>query len=112
MDSYINLPLIPRSEDSQFDILEYWKTQAISFPVLAQMARDVLAIPITFFASESSFSIGGRIVNKLRAKLLPKNVEIFVTTRNWLYGFEPEENDEDYLTVVHRLFNSKSFGDD
>ncbi|KAL4312050.1 hypothetical protein GQ457_01G004470 [Hibiscus cannabinus] len=100
VDSYMNLPLLPRIDDAQFDILDYWKSQFVSFPVLSQMARDVLAIPITYVASESSFSMGGRILNKLRAKLLPKNVEIFVTTRNWLYGFEPEETDEDYLSVV------------
>ncbi|KAK8595269.1 hypothetical protein V6N13_123149 [Hibiscus sabdariffa] len=72
VDSYMNLPLLPRIEDTQFDVLDYWKSQ----------------------------THGGRILNKLRAKLLPKNVEIFVTTRNWLYGFESEEKDENYLSVV------------
>ncbi|KAL2922050.1 putative AC9 transposase [Bienertia sinuspersici] len=64
------------------------------------MARDILAIPITLVASESAFSAGGRILNKLRSSLLPKNVEIFVTTRSWLFGFEPEENDEEVLSVA------------
>ncbi|KAL2938143.1 putative AC9 transposase [Bienertia sinuspersici] len=58
------------------------------------MARDILAIPITSVPSESAFSAGGRILNKLRSSLLPKNVEILVTTRSWLFGFEAEENDE------------------
>ncbi|KAL4297479.1 hypothetical protein GQ457_12G016370 [Hibiscus cannabinus] len=112
VESYINLPLVPHYEDSEFDILEnwkgdekcnlpYWKTQSVSYPVLSRMARDILAIPITSIASESSFNMEDRILNKLRAKLLPKNVEIFVTTRNWLFGFEPKERDDEYLTVVN-----------
>ncbi|KAL2901868.1 putative AC9 transposase [Bienertia sinuspersici] len=72
----------------------------MSYPTLALTARDILAIPITFVASESAFSAGGRILNKLRSSLLPKNVEILVTTRSWLFGFEPEENDEEVLSVA------------
>ncbi|GMI66348.1 DAYSLEEPER [Hibiscus trionum] len=58
VDSYISFPLLPRTEDAEFDILEYWKTQSVSFPILSLMARDVLTIPITSIASKSSFSMG------------------------------------------------------
>ncbi|KAL2905793.1 putative AC transposase [Bienertia sinuspersici] len=98
VDSYLNLPFVV--DHDGFDILEYWKAQSVSYPTLALMARDILAIPITSVASESAFSAGGRILNKLRSSLLPKNVEILVTTRSWLFGFEPEENDEEVLSVA------------
>ncbi|KAL2902157.1 putative AC transposase [Bienertia sinuspersici] len=98
VDSYLNLPFVVDHDD--FDILEYWKAQSVSYPTLALLARDILAIPITFVASESAFSAGGRILNKLRSSLLPKNVEILVTTRSWLFGFEAEENDEEVLSVA------------
>ncbi|KAL2899070.1 putative AC transposase [Bienertia sinuspersici] len=78
-----------------FDVLDYWKSQSTSYPALALMARDILAISITSVASKSAFSVGGRILNKLRSMLLPKNVEILMTTRNWLFGFETEENNEE-----------------
>lgn len=98
VDSYLAMSLVVDYDG--FDVLEYWKGQSTSHPTLALMARDILAIPITSVASESAFSVGGRILNKLRSSLLPKNVEILVTTRNWLFGFEPEENAKEILSVV------------
>ncbi|KAL2934091.1 putative AC transposase [Bienertia sinuspersici] len=98
VDSYLNLPFVV--DHDGFNILEYWKAQSMSYPTLALMARDILAIPITSVASESAFSAGGRILNKLRSSLLPKNVEILVTKRSWLFGFEAEENDEEVLSVA------------
>ena len=72
----------------EFDVLLWWKENQFRYPDLALMARDILSIPITTDASESAFSIGGRILNKWRSSLSCESAEILVTTRSWIYGYE------------------------
>uniref|UniRef100_A0A803LR75 HAT C-terminal dimerisation domain-containing protein n=1 Tax=Chenopodium quinoa TaxID=63459 RepID=A0A803LR75_CHEQI len=45
MDMYYEEPLMPRS--SNIDILAYWRTCSVRYPVLAQMAKDVLSVPVS-----------------------------------------------------------------
>ena len=55
--------LAERSEEDndKIDILAWWKTNSIRFPILSQVARDVIAIPVSTVASESVFSMGGHV---------------------------------------------------
>ncbi|XP_054821797.1 zinc finger BED domain-containing protein RICESLEEPER 2-like [Prosopis cineraria] len=53
----------------KFDILNWWKVNSSKYPVIGQIARDVLAMPISTVASESAFSTGGRILNEYRCSL-------------------------------------------
>ena len=101
LDSYLNAPVIPtKRDDTSFDVLKYWQSNSSVFPVLARMAKDILAIPITSVASESSFSMGGRVLTKFRASLHIDNVEAFVTTQNWLYGYLKEAELEECYEVM------------
>ena len=52
------------------------------------MARDVLAIPLSIVASESAFSVGGRVLDAYRSSLKLETVEAIICLRNWLYGQE------------------------
>ena len=45
LDRYFDLLKVPRYK--QFDILAWWRSNAPSFPTLARMARDYLALEIT-----------------------------------------------------------------
>jgi hypothetical protein len=73
-------------KNTPFDILSFWKGNEFRYPEIAAMARDVLSIPISTVASESTFSIGGRVIDQYRSSLKPDIVEALVCTRDWLYG--------------------------
>ncbi|KAJ1694439.1 hypothetical protein LUZ63_011137 [Rhynchospora breviuscula] len=59
MQEYLSAGLDPTSLDAQFDILVWWKMNAAKYPILARLTRDILAIPISTVASESTFKNGG-----------------------------------------------------
>ncbi|KAL6511262.1 hypothetical protein OROHE_020486 [Orobanche hederae] len=71
---------------SSLDILSYWKGMFYKYPQVACMARDILSIPITTVASESVFSVSGRVLDQYRSSLKPSTAEAIICTRDWLYG--------------------------
>ncbi|KAK4397594.1 Zinc finger BED domain-containing protein RICESLEEPER 4 [Sesamum angolense] len=54
LESYLEEARFPRAET--FNILDWWKTNSPRLPVLANIARDILAIPATTVASKAAFS--------------------------------------------------------
>ena len=69
----------------QFDILDFWKKD-FKYPTLRVIARDVLAIPISTVASESAFSMGGRVVSPHRSRLHAETGEALMCLQNWMIG--------------------------
>ena len=57
------------------NILEWWKTHEGVFPLLASLAKKILAIPASSAKSERVFSTGGNIVTPKRKRLSPRNVQ-------------------------------------
>ncbi|KAI8550983.1 hypothetical protein RHMOL_Rhmol06G0149200 [Rhododendron molle] len=82
-----------------FNILEWWKVNSFKYPILSEIARDALAIPVSTVASEAAFSTGGRVVDQFRSSLSPKLVECLICMQDWLRAtplpFEVEENVEE-----------------
>ncbi|CAN6171584.1 unnamed protein product [Urochloa humidicola] len=54
------------------------------YPVLSKLAKDILAVPVSTVASESSFSTGGRILDSFRTSLSATTVEALICTQSWL----------------------------
>ena len=81
LECHMEEKLMPRA-----NILDYWKTHEIRYPIVARMARDILAIPISTVASESAFSVGGRVLDAYRSSLKPTTVEAIICLRDWVFG--------------------------
>nr|GMC51136.1 zinc finger BED domain-containing protein RICESLEEPER 2-like [Ipomoea batatas]GMD93436.1 zinc finger BED domain-containing protein RICESLEEPER 2-like [Ipomoea batatas] len=74
----------PNRLSMQFNILSWWRKESMKFPILSEMARDILAIPVSSVASESAFSTSGRILDQYRSSLTPYMVEALILTQDWL----------------------------
>lgn len=85
LDLYLSDPVAPRAEgEGSYDVLSWWKLNGARFPILAAIARDILAIPISTVASESVFSTSGRILDDFRSSLTPKMTQALICAQDWL----------------------------
>ena len=75
-------------EFANFDILAWWKEREIQYPVLSAMARDLLAVQASTVASESAFSVSGRIISDRRTRLTCESVEVCVCLKDYLDGVD------------------------
>ena len=64
------------------DPLDWWRINAVKFPLLAVLARRLLTIPVSQAQSERMFSSAGQIVTQTRNRLSPENVELLVALKN------------------------------
>jgi hypothetical protein len=87
--------------DQKLDVPAWWKLNASRFPIVARLARNVLAIPISTVASESAFSTGGRILDDFRTSLTPFMLESLVCTQDWLRRTTPINVEENYEELVN-----------
>ncbi|KAL4574512.1 hypothetical protein LXL04_021344 [Taraxacum kok-saghyz] len=81
LESYLNEPPIKYSKN--FDILSWWKLNGLRYPMVAQMAKDILGIQISTVASESTFSTGRRVITDYRSNLSVGIVEALICTADW-----------------------------
>lgn len=81
---YLLEPRAKRASSS--NMLQFWKSQQYKYPELCRLAMDILCVPVSTVASESAFSLGGRILDQYRSSMKPDVVEALVCSRDWLFG--------------------------
>ncbi|GKC12919.1 zinc finger BED domain-containing protein RICESLEEPER 2-like protein [Tanacetum coccineum] len=54
------------------------------YPTLQRIGKDILAIPVSTLASESPFSISGRLISPHHSRLHPKTMEALMCAQSWL----------------------------
>ena len=71
---YFTEDVAPDGEDP----LTWWRRNRARFPLMASLARQYLCVPATSVPAEHVFSVCGLVVNKLRCRLFPENVDALV----------------------------------
>ena len=83
LDQYLDKDPLPHDENEYIDVLGQWKVVGTRFPTLRLIARDILAIPKTTVASNSSFSTSGRVLSEHRSRLTPQMLEALMCSQSW-----------------------------
>ncbi|XP_030939787.1 zinc finger BED domain-containing protein RICESLEEPER 2-like [Quercus lobata] len=73
------------------------------YVILFEVARDVIAIPVSTIASESAFSMGGRVLDPFRSSLAPKTMEALICAQNWLKNPSKPINLREAMNEVESL---------
>ncbi|KAK2373563.1 zinc finger BED domain-containing protein DAYSLEEPER [Trifolium repens] len=81
LDDGLYTPPIPTS----FSALDWWRNNSMKYKILSKMAADILAIPISTVASESTFSAGGRVIDEFRSRLSEDSVEALICGGDWFH---------------------------
>ncbi|KAA8542651.1 hypothetical protein F0562_023850 [Nyssa sinensis] len=89
---------------NKFDIMEWWKENTLKFRILSKMARKILSIPITSVASESTFSVGGRVIDPYRASLLPETVQVLLYGADWVRALQGLKKGSEVEVLMSVLF--------
>ncbi|XP_052113675.1 zinc finger BED domain-containing protein RICESLEEPER 1-like [Arachis duranensis] len=85
LDHYLEKEIHPPN-DPNFNVLKWWKNNHMKFKVLAKIAKDIYAIPVSTIASESAFSTSGRIISPHRAKFKQDIIEVLMCGQSWLWA--------------------------
>jgi len=80
-DVYLDAPR--EKVDDIFDILKWWKRHSDTYKVLAEMARDILAVLVSTVSNESAFSTSGQVLDQFRSSFGPKIVETLICAQDW-----------------------------
>ncbi|KAL6575539.1 hypothetical protein OROHE_000916 [Orobanche hederae] len=70
-----DLGALERGPDGNNNLLKWWAKRSTIFPVVATIAKEILAVPASTVSVEQAFSVGGYILDERRSRLTPQNLE-------------------------------------
>ncbi|KAL4313495.1 hypothetical protein GQ457_01G034910 [Hibiscus cannabinus] len=108
LDRYLEEPSLPL-DDAFFDILGWWHVKSQTFPTLGRIARDLLAMPVSFFAPCSDFI--AMTTNPAYSSLNPKSMEAFVCCQNWLEIPKESKANFDFVYIISFYFPTLNLED-
>ena len=76
---YLLAPLV----DECTDVLVFWKSNRLNWPILGQMAMYMLAIPASGGPSERVFSAGSRVMSDYQTRMTNQNFEAQICLKSW-----------------------------
>ena len=94
-------------DQEDFNILQWWKNRQSRYPVLSQLARDILTVPVSTVSSESVFSTAGRIIEERRTSLTIDMVEVLTCLRDWEHAEQKSQHtthNEDLANQFQHLY--------
>ncbi|XP_031106193.1 zinc finger BED domain-containing protein RICESLEEPER 2-like [Ipomoea triloba] len=98
LETYLEKNLVIHScSSSSFCALGWWKDNSLKFKVLSKMAANILVVPISSVASESTFSAGRRVIDEYCASLNEQSIEALICGGDWLrnkYGLKIKEKED------------------
>ena len=101
IDLYLEESTVP-IDSSTIDILKWWSINALCFPKLSILAKQILMTPMTSIASESAFSMGSRVLSNSQNGLKPSTLEALICRKDWSYT---DEELEKFDSKVEELEN-------
>ncbi|XP_027177182.1 zinc finger BED domain-containing protein RICESLEEPER 2-like [Coffea eugenioides] len=92
LDVYLEESRYACDAKANLDVLGWWKGERLRFPILSRMAADILSVPVTTVASESTFSAGGRVIDDRRASMSVETVQMLLCGNDWIRSLHGLKN--------------------
>ncbi|CAO2815233.1 unnamed protein product [Amaranthus hypochondriacus] len=102
LDQYLEESPLPR-DNPEFNILEWWKLNQITYPILSHMAADLLSIPFATISGNSVFSTATQKLHCQMSFLKHDTLEAFICANNWLRHGVQEQDSNTSLSDISRV---------
>ena len=90
----------------EFPVIEWWSRHQNTYPILAKIAKQILACPVSTVAVEQAFSAGGNILDETRSNMTPESLEVQACVDDWTKAairdqeFKRDDDDDEFVEMT------------